>query len=273
MPPKFKSSTARVERAMTHLAALKSEFEAIFANDAISTVCRYDKDSGWSIASIVLSSATIERIEKNVLALELGEYAYQLRAALDGLIWDAITLRQGTEPSADTNRIEFPIVDGIKKKFKDCTFLKFPFPDKLRVWLESIQPDQAEKPEGHPDRGLSAALGDIHDLARLDRHRRLRVMAAVPTDLKFRVISDPPSRIIAKERIYTCDVFCGQYEFLRFQVEAERVPEKAALETHLTFEILLEDMPPIDGMSVFLQLQIFAEAVGYIVDRFEEEFP
>lgn len=161
--------------------AFKNEWAKIFADDAISTVARYDKDSGWFIASVVLTPGAIERVQKNNLALEIGEYAYQLRSALDALIWDAITLKQGgTEPPPDANRVEFPILP-TNKAFKDCGFLKFSFPDKLKPWLESIQPNSAAQPVNHPDRGVNTALGDIHDLARFDRHRRLRILAVVPT--------------------------------------------------------------------------------------------
>ena len=259
---------------MTHLAAFKAEFAAIFADVGISTICRHDKGSGWFVASVSLPRATIERIERNILPLEIGEFAYQLRAALDGLIWDAITIKQGSEPPSDANRIEFPIVDGTKKRFKDCAFLKFPFPHKLRDWLESVQPYAAHKPEGDPDRGLNTALGDIHDLARFDRHRRLRIVAAVPIELKFGILSDPPCKIVARERIDTCDIFGGQYEFLRFRAETinGNLPEKAALETRLAFEILFEDIEPFEGMRSELQMQLLAEAVGYVIRRFEEEF-
>jgi hypothetical protein len=263
-----------LDRAATHLSAFKAEVEAILGNGGPSTVCRYDKGSGWVIASFVLPETMTERIRKDVLSLELGEYAYQLRAALDGLIWDAITIYRGAEPPSDANRIEFPVIDGIKKKFKDCAFRKFPFPDKLRDWLETIQPNATDKPEGDPDRGLSTALGDIHDLARLDRHRRLRIVAAVPTNLQFGVYTgDVLSRVVARERI-DCDLFGGQYDFLRFQLETiDKTPlKKATLKTDVTFEILLEDIEPFEGINTGTQLGMLIDAVGYIIARFEKEF-
>jgi hypothetical protein len=204
----------------------------------------------------------------------LGEYAYQLRAALDRLIWDAITFTQGTEPPSDANRLEFPILNGKARNFQDCAFLKFPFPDELKIWLESVQPYSAVKPPGDPDRGVSTCLGDIHDLARFDRHRRLRVVAAVPTGLKFWVDTIPPCKVVARERIDSCDLLSGQYEFLRYRIETSEGihPEKARLKTELTFEILLEDIEPFDGKNTGEQLEMLLHVVRYIIMRFEENF-
>lgn len=271
---RFRNSWARLDRAIIHHSAFSAEADALFANRSPSTICRYDKDSGGFIASFVLPDATIERIKRDVLPLELGEYAYQLRAALDGLIWDAITFTQGTEPPANANRVEFPITDGVTRIFKDCGFLKFPFPDQLKTWLESIQLNAAEKPEGDPDRGVPTALSDIHDLARLDRHRRLRIVAVVPTKLQFGVnTGNVLSRIVASERI-DCDLLGGQYDFLRFQLDTiDGTPlKRLTLKTDVTLEILLEDIEPFEGIDTGTQLRMLIDAVGHIIARFEKQF-
>lgn len=265
-----------MDRARTHLSAFVREWAAIFVDNEPSTVCSKDKDHGWFNATFVLPEVMCERIKKNVLPLELGEFAYQLRAALDGLMWDTISITQGAEPTPDAKRvtgIDFPILDGKSKKFEDCAFLLFPFPDKLRIWLESIQPDAAEKPEGHPDRGLSTALGDIHDLARFDRHRRLRVVAAMPTSLRFGVETpEVLSKLVAWEWM-DCDLLGGQHQFLRFQLETiDGTPvKKLKLKTEIGFEILLEDIEPFEGINTGTQLGMLADAVEYVIGRFEEE--
>jgi len=271
---KFINSWKRLKRAGDHLLAFKAELDAIFADNGLTTVTRHDKDSGWDIAAIALPESSIERIRDNELSLKLGEYAYQLRAALDGLIWDAITFTRGTEPPADANRVEFPILNWKAAKFEDCGFLKFPFPEELKKWLETIQPNAAIKPPDDTDRSLSICLGDIHDLARFDRHRRLRVVAAVPTGLKFQVVTDPPCKVVARERIASCDLLSGQYEFLRFRIEASGGihPEKARLQTELTFEILLEDIEPFDGVNAGEQLEMLWRVVRHIIVRFEGNF-
>jgi hypothetical protein len=271
---RFTNSWGRLERAAKHLAAFTTEWAGMLADNGFSTFARYDKDSGWFIASGVLTEAAAKRVSENNLSLELGELAYQLRAALDGLIWETITHTQGFEPPADASRIEFPILNGKRRDFKECAFLKHPFPEKLATWLESIQPDTDVKLEGDPDRGLNVTLEDIHNLARLDRHRRLRIVVAVPTKLKFGFTTDPVSRIIARERIETFNLFSGQLEFLRFQVETAdgSMVKKGSLQTELTLEILAEGVEPYEDRDIGTQLMRFLTAVERVIERFEEEF-
>jgi hypothetical protein len=271
---RFKDSWDRLDRAANHLAAIRDEWAGMLADKGFSTFARYDKDSGWFIASGVLTEAAAKRVRENNLSLELGELAYQLRAALDGLICETIAHTQGAEPPADASRIEFPILNGKKRDFNKCAFLKYPFPEKLIIWLQSIQPDTAVKPEGDQDRGLNVTLEDIHNLARLDRHRRLRILVAVPTKLKFGFTTDPVSKIIARERIDTFNLFSGQLEFLRFRVETAdgSMVKKGSLQTDLTLEILAEDVEPYENRDIGTQLMRFLTAVERVIERFEEEF-
>ena len=248
---KFKNSWSRLERATQHLAAFQAEWNALFSENPFGSVVRYDKDTGWFTASITADEAIKKRIANTTLPLILGEYVYQLRAALDGLIWDAITFTQGTEPPSNANRLEFPIVLS-EEGFNKSALHKFPFPQQLKDWLESIQPYKAEKLTDHPKVGLSGALSNIHDAARLDRHRRLRVMAAFPTalfaDIKF-VPSDGFSAI-DREGL-PCDLLGGHYELLRFKVESTTRdhPTKVKIETSARFEVFFEDWPPLNGME------------------------
>jgi hypothetical protein len=84
----FKNSRDRLERAEYHAKAFHSQWKSLLEDDSFSPVGRYDKDSGWYIVSAEPTPVTLERIRSNTLALDLGEMAYQLRSALDGLIWE-----------------------------------------------------------------------------------------------------------------------------------------------------------------------------------------
>lgn len=270
---RFKNSWSRIERAIHHLAAFQAEWNRI-AQTTRSTVVRYDEDSRWFVASLIADDATREANRKTILPLILGEYAYQLRAALDGLIWDAITFTKGTEPPADANRLEFPVLNGKVRNFKDCGFHKFPFPEKLKAWIESIQPDSAEKPEGHPDRGLAGALEDVHNLARLDRHRRLRIVASFPTELYTNVIFDPPHGFqeVDMEGL-PCNILGDEYDLLRFKVKSAtgNPPRKIRIETNAKFEIFFEDLATYKDLPSGERLGNLCAAVQYVISRFEDE--
>ncbi|HMF54383.1 MAG TPA: hypothetical protein VK593_08535, partial [Edaphobacter sp.] len=234
------------------------------------------KYSGWFILSASIAPEIKERIQRNILSLELGELAYQLRAALDGLIWDAVTYSQGSEPpSNEANGLEFPILNGKKRGFKQCGLHKFPFPQKLKDWLESIQPDATEKAIGDPHRGLKATLEDIHNLARMDRHRRLRVIAAVPVLAKLVIETDPPGGIISDRIFSPCDLLSGQDEIARIRVECAGglVPYNVRLKAQVAFDISVEDVELYDGKNISFQLERFLQAVMRVTERFSEEFP
>lgn len=271
---RFKNSWSRLDRATDHLKAFQAEWNRI-AQATRSTVTRYDKDSKWYIASFAPDNVMRESLRKSTLPLILGEYAYQLRAALDGLIWDAITFAQGAEPPADANRLEFPILNGKIRNFENCGFHKFPFPKKLKTWLESIQPDSAEKPEGHPDKGLAGALEDVHNLARFDRHRRLRIIASFPTELYVNVIFDPSGgfKAVGMEGM-PCDLLGDDHDLLRFRVESVtgNLPQKIRIETSAKFEIFFEDLATYKDLPAGERLGNLGEAVGYVIGRFEDEF-
>ena len=273
----FKNSRSRLDRAEYHAKAFHSQWQSMLVDESFSPVGRYDKSSGWYIVSAFPSDSTLEKIKTNTLALELGEMAYQLRSALDGLIWEAVTLSQGTEPAPDSdgvNRLEFPILSGKNADFNKCALHKFPFPDQLKTWLSSIQPYSPVKPVGDSDRGLNTTLEDIHDLARHDRHRRLRVVAAFPSEISFMVeaTSDPTSRHGSYEAIDTCDFLSGRYEFLRFQLLTDSgiFPDKIRLNMNVKIEIFVEHIELYGGENLGVQLQRFIQAVDLVISRFEQ---
>jgi hypothetical protein len=80
-----------MERAEHHLKTFQTEWALLLAQNPFGSIVRYHEDSGWYVASLTADEATRKRISDTTLPLILGEFAYQLRAALDGLIWDAIT--------------------------------------------------------------------------------------------------------------------------------------------------------------------------------------
>jgi hypothetical protein len=272
---RFKNSWNRLDRATFHLSAFQAEWNRLLAHNPFGSIVRHDENTGWWVASLTADDVTREAIENTTLPLILGEYAYQLRAALDGLIWDAITFTRGTEPPVDANRLEFPVLNGKIRNFKDCGFHKFPFPEKLKTWLGSIQPGCAEKPLDHPDRGLANALEDVHNLARFDRHRRLRILAAFATELHANIVFDPPEgfKAVGREGL-PCNILGGEYDLLRFKVESSTgiPPRKIRIETGAKFEIFFEDIPPLDELPSGAQLRMMCDAIGYVIGRFEEVF-
>lgn len=272
MEKRFKNSRARLDRAYLHFEAIQSEWNSILGNESAGPAIRQDKNSGWHILSANLTPDSIGKIASNQLSLEVGEMVYQLRAALDGLIWDVVTYMQGTEPPSDANRLEFPIRP--IGEFKKCAFHKFPFPQKLIEWMETIQLGAAIKSADDPDYGLQATLEDIHDLARFDRHRRLRIVAVVPSTSSVEVETTPSGGSIVAHEWLDCDLFNGKYDFVRLKVlcPGGLIPYHLRIKTSLKFEVSVEDIQFYDGDDLGVQLGRFIKAVEHVIDRFDAEF-
>lgn len=275
---RFQNSRDRLNRAHTHYQAFTAEWSSLLDKESAAPVVRQDKNTGWRIFSAALTPESLAQIQANNLSLILGEMAYQLRAALDGLIWDAITYTQGSEPSADAkglSRLEFPLSPTWKASdFDKDRFHGFPFPQKLIDWMRTVQPDAAEKLTGDPERGLKATLEDIHDLARFDRHRRLRIVAAVPTEIAVSIETTPPGGSIVAYEWLGCDLLGGKYDFLRLKVllPGGLVPYHVRLKTNITFDISVESVRSYDGDGIAVQLARFLQAVELVINRFESEF-
>ena len=275
MTARFKNSMDRVKRAAYHSRALDSEWKAILGSPDTQTYLCDRRHPGWFTVIAALGSSAREQFAENTLALELGEFAYQLRAALDGLMWDALTHIHGAEPAShEATRLEFPIVR-TDAEFSKRGFHQFRFPQKLKEWLESVQPYKPDKEAGDPDRSLGLALEGIHNLARLDRHRRLRTVAALPMDASFIPITTPSGGTIIRLERLSCDLFSGQDELAKMKVECAGgiTPYHVRLRANVTFEILFEGFDLYSGEGMGIQLQRFAKAVAHTIARFEAEFP
>src|SRR6185437_5378763 len=203
----------------------------------------------------------IARIQSNQLALELGELAYQLRAALDGLIWDAVTYTQGAETASDAkglHRLEFPLSPEWKANDVDKDrFHGFPFPQKLIDWMRTIQPGTADKPAGHPDFGLPNTLKDVHDLARLDHHRRLRVVGMIPTNQRIDIIeTEPPGGGAISHEWLGCDPLDGKYDVIRIKIicPGGLFPYKVNFKPDFTFTVRAEGIRLYGGDHIGIQL-------------------
>ena len=277
---RFRNSRNRLHRARAHHYAFDKEWQSLVNPENTSAEIRKDKEPGWNIVSARLPPERIESIKRNQLSLILGESAYQLRAALDGLIWDTITYTQGSEPSIDAkglSRLEFPLSPTWKASdINKDRFHGFPFPQSLIDWMKTTQPGTPDKPVGHPERGLQNTLEDLHNLARFDRHRRLRVVVAIPTTVKISLLStEPPGCGVVDYEWLECDLFGGKYDFARVKIVGPEgiLPYRIRLKNNLTFAIFAEDVPQYPGdISIGTQFFRFFGAVEQVIERFDQEF-
>lgn len=92
-----------------------------------------------------------------------GEWLYNLRSALDYIVWAAAAHASGSVPPPNESGLQYPIYDDETTWQRNLWRLKWLAPHHVEM-LETMQPFRSD-----PDANF---LGWINRLARIDRHRR-----------------------------------------------------------------------------------------------------
>jgi hypothetical protein len=163
----------RIERADTHRKCLGALWHQFGKDDPYIPRVKVE-DDGTGIIWVEGPHRGFPRI----FSLELGEMLYQLRAALDGSVYESAVLDSGQDPPPHENRLQFPITP-TAIKFKEARDGIAPLSHKRRSYIESVQPYNA--PELAPELmvfNFHRGLGILNDWARKDRHRQLHVIGS-----------------------------------------------------------------------------------------------
>ena len=266
-PRLFVDSWKRIDRAIKHGKAFKAEWDRVVNPESYTTSISVNSD--WTHGSI---KSVTNIVPENDMALELGEFFYQLRAALDAAVYQVSVMEQGVEPPAHENRVEFPIYHA-PEVFNRNPLNTDPFPQQLRDWLETIQPYNTAKTAQTDYSTLNRRLEILHNCARKDRHRRLHLVAAVPTvmDLEFTITG--PGRITYETPIQA-NFLEDECVFLEFGIEGVR-PERTTnikLESAISIEVSLSEVPVPMGSNLGTELQWVVKAVEYVIEFFESGY-
>lgn len=236
-----------------------------FVNDKPCTIRAYEESKGTTVV-VAEFEGGIDPDFGIDLALELGEFFYQLRAALDAATFKFASLISAPHPPANETTLEFPIYPS-PKKFQNSAFNREPFPNDLKVWVESIQPYNASKTADKPYFAINKFLSVIHDCARKDRHRHLHVVAAYPTSMTGEIILDGPGNITFTEAI-PCNFLENKFEFLRVGFD-ETFEGKIDLKGQMVIDVSVDEIPGVRGTSLADAMNVLAKAAGFVVNAFE----
>jgi hypothetical protein len=264
----FEDSNRRFDRALIHAKAFKAIWESLVKPESFSTEIKLNANRTTGVVRAIHPD-----FPENDLAIEIGEMFYQLRAALDCAVYKAAVLAESIDPPSNEDRVEFPIYSS-SKRFQGNPVNDSPFPSKLRDWLELIQPYNADKTENTELANLWRFLEILHDCARKDRHRKLHLIAAVPSSVQYSI--DPPGLVKAVRIIGDANFLEGKDEFLAFDL-VQSIPGgyqgKFQLNTDIMVEISIENVirPIMPGQSGYVFARIL-ESVRFVLDYFESFF-
>jgi hypothetical protein len=123
-----------------------------------------------------------------VLAIALGEYFYNLRAALDGAVYDAAVADTGKEPPPKPERLQFPVAV-TREMFRRSLAQIEPLSIDNKRLIEASQPYRGPEPRG-------TALYWVNEMARKDRHRHLHLLGAWLLEANIAVDAPAASRVV-----------------------------------------------------------------------------
>ena len=266
-PRLFVDSWKRIERAIAHGEAFKAEWERVINPESYTTSISVNSD--WTQGAI---KAVTNVAPENDMALELGEFFYQLRAALDAVVYQVSVMEQGCEPPAHEDRVEFPICH-TPKGFDRNPINTDPFPQQARDWLETIQPYNTAKTVGTKYPTLNRRLEILHNCARKDRHRRLHMVAAVPTAIDWEFTITGPGHITYENPIQA-NFLEDECVFLEFGIEGvrSRSATNIKLESAISIEVSLNEVPIPPGSNLGTELHWIVKATEYVVEFFESGY-
>ena len=260
----FEDSWQRIDRAIMHAQVFTDEWHGLLKPEAFETRSQH-KGNG---ALVVVGR--FRQIPKNDLALELGEFFYQLRAALDGLIFKTAEIKSAPNPPSDENRLEFPIYD-TAGRFESSAVYKGPFPDELKTWLQSVQPYNAPYSSDPNTVEYGRRLKLLHDCARKDRHRKLHILAAIPVRVDWSF--DPPLPAMQVRQLPDANFFQDEAEFLELRLrQFDWKNSNVKFKGEIAMNISVGEMPGLVGQAVIDEMAGLATSVSNIVGDFEVAF-
>jgi hypothetical protein len=165
---------ARIDRAISHRSAFGEAWAAHLERRPRRTKIEID-ESGHGVVRIVES----EPIPVE-LSLLLGEFLYELRAALDNCLYAVAVIESQQRPPPSAERLEWPICLSERSWAEHVRRRLTTLSPAVQRALANIQPFMAEWPEWN-------CLWILHDLARIDRHRTAHLTAPFLANAKAAV--------------------------------------------------------------------------------------
>lgn len=113
------------------------------------------------------------------LSVVLGEFLYEMRAALDNCLYAVAVITSGQNPPPKAERLEWPIRE-TPSQWTSQAGRYGALPPEVVNALEAIQPYRADCPSWN-------SLAILHELARFDRHRTSKRLALYLVRVRMRV--------------------------------------------------------------------------------------
>lgn len=160
----------RMRQAKTHREAASREWSTWLTDYEPYGPWLYIDDEGDGTLSIRQFSPT-----PSAIAIDLGEWLYNLRAALDYTAYALAIFNTKSDPPPHESVIQFPICNS-EASFRQNEYRIKPLSDQHRAWIEDMQPYANGSEPTH------TAIYWVNHLSRIDRHRKLQIVGGHVTE-------------------------------------------------------------------------------------------
>ena len=267
MSRQFEDSWRRIDRAISHARVISQQWPALLDTTAQPKIVQHSVDK-YAV------QVKVKKENQNDFALEVGEYFYQLRAALDSVAFRTVVLETGYDPPPRENSIEFPIYTK-PDRFENCPLITLTkFPPIIKEWIRSVQPYSYPKASDPDIQEMGRLLEVLHDCARKDRHRKLHMIVAGISKLKTRFETSPNVRISNVQPV-PIDFFGDEVDFLTFDavITDRSLDTHVKLHTDMTVDLGMMEFPNQIGQDLMNELERVMIAARHVVQVFEDGYP
>jgi hypothetical protein len=234
-PELFAKCSARIDRAVHHSNEIAAVWNSLDISKLLE-VTLFMRDDGSGVMDIEQREPLPE-----ILELELGEYLYQLRAALDGAVYASALEDSGQTVPSKPAGLEFPICDNAKDWPRQARKIA-QLNDGRRRFIEVTQPFAEPQVEAALRIANSnRSLRILNDLARMDRHRRLHTLA-VATSLKRPLFALPEG--VALSSLVLREASSSDGPVARFSLTGWRRGMKLSANPNADIDISLDGVEP-----------------------------
>lgn len=155
----------RIARAESHGEAASFEWNDYIETNPFGSRLIQKPDGKWSITIFEVLPIP------SIVGILLGEFMYNLRAALDYCAYAIAVVDSGVDPPPNQGQSQFPIyVD--QGAFDNNAYRLKPFTSEHQHWMQEIQPFVVGS------NAKASPLYWLNHLAKIDRHRELHVIGA-----------------------------------------------------------------------------------------------
>jgi hypothetical protein len=178
---RLESARAKLARAEEHAQALDLICQEFLNTNPYMTVGKFDPDSRKYSVHLSVAHEPPTR-----LSTILGDFLFDLRSALDNAVFELAVLHSGQDPPPDEEGIEFPVFVDIPpfeaRKKRRIGALR----PEAQTFIRGLQPFQDGKD------ATASVLWILHELNRIDKHRRLHAVAGrFGNEIVFRDTTPP----------------------------------------------------------------------------------